>query len=109
MIQLLREYGKSEANETDTAMSWMNEPVPLDRMPGLASPDDLNRLAAATGADADKLFLNLMITHHQGGTHMAEYAVGHASTSEVVKLAASMVSGQQEEITEMQSLLAAAS
>ena len=108
MIQLLREYGEPEANQTDTAMSWMNESVPVDRMPGLASADDLDRLTAATGSDAGRLFLTLMIAHHQGGMHMAEYAVEHASTSEVVKLAASMVSGQRGEITEMQNLLAAA-
>jgi uncharacterized protein (DUF305 family) len=108
MIQLLRDYGKPEANETDTAMSWMNAAVPQDRMPGLASAADLDRLAAATGSEADTLFLTLMIAHHQGGIHMAEYAAAHAATSEVVDLAASMVSGQREENIEMQGLLGAA-
>jgi uncharacterized protein (DUF305 family) len=38
---------------------------------------------------------------------MAEYAVNHAATDDVRKLAASMVSGQQSEINEMQLRLAA--
>jgi uncharacterized protein (DUF305 family) len=106
MIQLLREYGKPEARDADEdAMGWMNEAVPQDRMPGLASAADLDRLTAATGADADSLFLTLMIAHHEGGIHMSQYAAAHANTSEVVKLAASMVSGEQEEIVEMQGLL----
>jgi uncharacterized protein (DUF305 family) len=106
MIQLLRTYEQPEANETGTAMAWMNEAVPEERMPGLASDADMGKLNAATGADADTLFMTLMIAHHQGGIHMAQYATAHAGTSEVRALAASMVSSEQEEIVEMQGLLA---
>ena len=105
MIQLLRDYGKPEANLTDIAMTWMNAPVPYDRMPGLASTADLDALARATGAAADKLYGQLMITHHEGGIHMAEYAAKHAATNEVVAMAKAMVSNQREEIAEMQRLL----
>lgn len=105
MIQLLRTYEQPEANETGTAMAWMNEAVPEDRMPGLASDADMGKLNAATGADADTLFMTLMIAHHQGGIHMAQYATAHSGTSEVRALAASMVSSEQEEIVEMQGLL----
>jgi uncharacterized protein (DUF305 family) len=107
MIQLLRDYGKPEANLTDTAMSWMNAPVPYDRMPGLASTADLDALVRATGAAADQLYGKLMINHHEGGIHMAEFAAAHAATGEVVDMAKAMVSSQQEEITEMQRLLTA--
>ena len=47
MIQLLREFGASEANETDVAMSWMNEPVPPERMPGMATVSDAQALQSA--------------------------------------------------------------
>ena len=105
MIQLLREYGKPEANESGIAMSWMNQAVPEDQMPGLASASDLNKLANATGASADTLFVNLMVVHHQAGIVMAQYAVEHAATSEVRDFAKSMVSSEQEEIVEMQNIL----
>jgi uncharacterized protein (DUF305 family) len=101
MIQLLRDYGKPEVNETDLSMAWMSEPVATDRMPGLATQDDLQALAAATGLDADVTFVQLMTAHHQGGIHMAEYAAEHAATAEVRLMADQMAGGQQEEIDEM--------
>ncbi len=105
MIQLLRDYGESEANESGVGMAWMNHPMPLEQMPGLASAADLDALYEATGADAERIFVNLMIVHHQGGIEMAEHAVAHAGTSEVTKFAKGIVTGQQSEITELQRLL----
>ena len=107
MIQLLRDYGKPEAADISLpAMGWMGAPVPIDRMPGLATDADLQNLRLATGSAADQLFVKLMITHHEGGIHMAEYAAAHANTSEVKAMAASMVTGQQSEIVELQNFLA---
>jgi uncharacterized protein (DUF305 family) len=105
MIQLLRQFGAAESNESDTVMSWMNEPLPTDRMPGLATDADISKLAASTGADADKLFADLMIAHHQGGIHMAQFAADHANVPEVKLLAKSMVTGQTGEISELQGLI----
>jgi len=87
-------------------MGWMGAPVPIDRMPGLATDADLQNLRLATGSAADQLFVKLMITHHEGGIHMAEYAAAHANASEVKAMAASMVTGQQSEIVELQDFLA---
>ena len=107
IIQLLRDFGKPEANETDLAMGWMNDPIALDRMPGLASDADLARLRRSTGSDADTTFVTLMTAHHQGGIHMAEYAQTNAAVSEVRLMAEQMVGGQREEISELSQLLAA--
>lgn len=107
MIQLLRQFGATESNESDVAMTWMNEPTPVDRMPGLASQEDIDKLLASTGAAADQLFVALMTAHHQGGIHMAQYALDHANVIEVRRFAFSMISGQTDEITEMRALIAA--
>lgn len=107
MIQLLRSFGASEVNETDVAMAWMGEPVALDRMPGLATDDDIGALRGAVGAEADEVFVTLMTAHHQGGVHMAEHAADHAATDEVRRMARSMAIVQTEEIEEMATLLAA--
>ena len=107
MIQLLRLYGATETNESDVAMTWMNEPTPNDRMPGLASDSDIDKLLASSGKGADQLFVDLMIAHHQGGIHMAQYALDHANEIEVRRFAYSMVVGQTGEIDEMRALLAA--
>ncbi|MCU0623037.1 MAG: DUF305 domain-containing protein [Gemmatimonadaceae bacterium] len=39
-------------------------------MPGMLTADDLAQMDAARGADFDKLFLRLMIRHHQGALSM---------------------------------------
>lgn len=100
-VQLLRDWGKSEVNETDLSMGWMGEPVATDRMPGMATTTDLQALADATGTEADVIFVKLMTAHHQGGIHMAQYAAAHAATSEVQQMGTQMAAGQQEEIDEM--------
>jgi uncharacterized protein (DUF305 family) len=109
MVQLLREMDEIEANDTGTAMAWMDEPTPIDRMPGIASQDELNQLAAAAAAgdseEASRVFATLMIAHHQGGLHMAEHAVEHGSNDEVVAMARGMITGQQAEIAELQRVL----
>ncbi len=107
MIQLLRQYGATETNESDVAMTWMNEPTPSDRMPGLASDSDIDTLLASSGSAADELFVELMIAHHQGGIHMAEYALEHANVIEVRRFAFAMISGQTGEIEELRALIAA--
>ena len=115
MVQLLRIFGASEVNETDQAMTWMNEthdamtsmhdPVPLERMPGLATDEQLQELRRAKGVEADKLFAQLMIAHHNGGLQMAEYAVEHGKNNEVLGLAAAMVAAQTSEVVELNRIL----
>ena len=106
MIQLLRQFGATESNETDVAMAWMNAPTPPDRMPGLATEADLDKLLASSGSDADKLFVALMTAHHEGGIHMAQWAVDHANVIEVRRFAYAMITGQTGEISEMRALVA---
>lgn len=74
-------------------------------MPGWVSREDLARLTAATGAEADRLFLQLMIPHHQGGVEMAQYAVEHAQRPQVVALARNIVTSQERELTALQDML----
>ena len=107
MIQLLRQFGATETNESDVAMTWMNEPTPIDRMPGLPPRPTSTSCWPARGAAADQLFVALMTAHHQGGIHMAQYALDHANVIEVRRFAYSMISGQTGEINEMQALIAA--
>ncbi|HRE01023.1 MAG TPA: DUF305 domain-containing protein [Ilumatobacteraceae bacterium] len=104
MVQMLRYVGADEANTTGTAMAWMNQAVPLERMPGMASEADLDTLFAAQGADAATQFIDLMITHHEGGIAMAIYARDHAATDEVRTFAQGVIDGQQGEIHELEGL-----
>ncbi len=75
------------------------------RMPGMASTADLARLRAATGRDAEVLFLRLMIVHHRAGVVMAQAIEQRTSRPEVLSLARSIVSAQTSEISQMNDLL----
>lgn len=104
------------AAASDAPMAWMTggehghgasatESAGYAAMPGWVSREDLARLTAATGAEADRLFLQLMIPHHQGGVEMAEYAVEHAQRPQVVALAQNIVTSQERELTALQDML----
>ncbi len=105
MIQLLREMGAPEAAETDEAMAWMGMPTIHDQMPGMATQDQLDQLGASRGAEADRLFVELMSAHHQGGIHMAQFAATEADRADVRTMAAAMADSQADEIRELQGQL----
>jgi uncharacterized protein (DUF305 family) len=50
----------------------------------------------------DLRFLNAMIPHHQGATEMARQAAEKSDRPEIKALAQNIISGQQQEISEMQ-------
>ena len=104
MVQLLRVFDRPEAGSGNQVMGWMGTPVELDDMPGYASETELQTLRRSTGADADKVFAELMIAHHEGGLHMAEYVRDNGRNDEVRALAASMIKGQSGEIAELREL-----
>ncbi|MFS0718929.1 DUF305 domain-containing protein [Arthrobacter sp. 1P04PC] len=70
----------------------------------------IGRLTAApaqvsdSGAEADRLFTDMMIRHHQAGVEMARAAVRLAETSKVRDFAARIMEAQTAEITALQEL-----
>jgi uncharacterized protein (DUF305 family) len=79
----------------------------LSRMPGMADDDELRRLREAQGVDAEVLFLQLMIRHHEGGVVMARAVAGLSRRPEVTGMAGSIDNGQRAEIDGMKEMLAA--
>ena len=75
-------------------------------MPGMATQADVNRLRTLPTAEADVLFLQLMIKHHQGGVAMARAAVKLTDEPVAVNLAQTIVKAQEAEITLMENMLA---
>ena len=78
-------------------------------MPGMATPAQLDELRAATGVEAERIFLRLMIAHHTGGVAMARAAVEDARTPEVRTLAGAIAASQAAEIQLLQQMLDARS
>ena len=105
MVQMLRMFGEAETNESDIAMAWMGMPTPLDEMMGMASSDEMNTLYKARGVEADRTFATLMIAHHKGGLHMAEYAKANAQNKIVSAFANSVIQSQKSEIFELEKAL----
>lgn len=75
-------------------------------MPGMATDDQIEALRASNSVDADRLFIQLMIAHHQGGIHMAQAILERTDNLAVETLAQSILRSQQIEIDEMTLLLA---
>src|SRR5215204_6657038 len=74
---------------TEPAMSWMGHPTE-GRMPGMAAPEELDRLQRASPEEADVLFLQLMIPHHEAALPMAEAVLEETDREEVQQLAAAV-------------------
>lgn len=77
-------------------------------MPGMLTPEEMARLAGSSGAAFDRLFLELMIRHHQGALAMvAELfaSPGGAQESEIYSVASEVDADQRMEIDRMQAVL----
>ncbi|MFD3414925.1 DUF305 domain-containing protein [Streptomyces cyaneofuscatus] len=76
-------------------------------MPGMATKDELKRLGALRGEEAEVFFLQLMTDHHKGGVSMAGACASRCAVPVEKRLARGMVEGQQSELGLMRDMLAA--
>lgn len=77
-------------------------------MPGMLTPDEMERLAAAKGAGFDRLFLEGMIKHHGGAITMVHElfdTAGAAQDSEIFAFASDVDADQRMEIDRMGAML----
>ena len=74
-------------------------------MPGMMSPEQMNQMSQAGGAQFDRMFLEMMIEHHKGAIEMAQTELNEGENSEAKQLAQKIITDQQAEITQMQALL----
>ena len=79
-------------------------PSGMPTMPGMMSSADMAKLKAATGTEFDKLFLQMMIVHHQGAIMMAQAELAHGANPDAKALAGRIVKTQQAEIVAMQQM-----
>jgi uncharacterized protein (DUF305 family) len=109
---------ESQEAEIELIEQWLtdrDEAVPDDDadhddhegMPGMATADQLDDLAAAEGEAFDRLFLELMIAHHQGAVTMVNdlYADGGGVEPAADGLARGIEADQNIEIRRMHELL----
>jgi uncharacterized protein (DUF305 family) len=89
---------------TEPSMTWMGHPVE-GLMPGMATDEEIAQLATLPVAEAEILFLQLMIRHHQGGVEMAQAYLDRGDQEEVALMADRIVLLQAAEIDTMNYLL----
>ena len=112
--------GDEQEPEIGAMAAWLEgrgQPVPPEAtnpnladhgshaMPGMATQADIARLAAATGVEADRLFLTLMIRHHQGAIAMVDDHLKNATDERVEETAADISVTQTKQIGQMQEML----
>ena len=92
------------ATGAEPAMSWMGHPTE-GRMPGMASPEEIERLKSAPPEEAEVMFFRLMIPHHQAAVPMSEAVMQETDRPEVENLAGAIVASQKGEIEVMRDML----
>jgi uncharacterized protein (DUF305 family) len=81
---------------------------PMALMPGMLTPEQMEALGKATGAEFDRLFLSGMIQHHNGALTMVKDlfdTAGAGQDAELFNFATDVDTGQRAEIRIMQGML----
>jgi uncharacterized protein (DUF305 family) len=74
-------------------------------MQGMVDPATMAKLQSLDGAEFDTLWLQSMISHHQGAIEMAKAEIANGDNVDAKSLADNIVATQQAEIGQMKQLL----
>jgi uncharacterized protein (DUF305 family) len=119
MRRLAERIDLSQADEIKMMQTWLTargQMAPeqhahhheMPMMPGMLTEEQMARLAAARGAEFDRLFLEGMIAHHQGALTMVEELMkkpGAAQESEMFGFISDVEADQSAEIARMRAML----
>ncbi|WIX98040.1 DUF305 domain-containing protein [Amycolatopsis mongoliensis] len=113
VIDLASRIERAQGPEIRQMQSWLTAwgadmpgmPGMNGSMPGMMSGTDLTKLEGAEGTEFDKMWLDMMIRHHQGAVDMAKAELSTGSNVDAKALAQKIIDAQEAEITEMQELL----
>ncbi|CAM5710296.1 hypothetical protein MAUB1S_02685 [Mycolicibacterium aubagnense] len=99
-----------EMQQMTTLLADFGKPAPSatmsHSMPGLMTPQQMTELTGLSGAAFDKMWLQMMVEHHQGAITMAGDELKSGTNADAKKMAESIVTTQQAEITTMNGMLA---
>lgn len=74
-------------------------------MEGMVDEATMAKLRSLSGEEFDTLWLESMISHHEGAVQMAQAEVANGENVDAKRMAQSMIDSQQAEITQMQQML----
>ena len=114
----LTQWGLPQAGR-EPSMTWMtrpgrsgdehpHSPAPdgAPNMPGLVTAAQISELSAASGVEAERIFLTLMTAHHRGAVEMAEALLDRSDNTSARAFAQAVVTSQSSEIQLMTDMLA---
>lgn len=111
-IRFMKQWLAARGEALSMAMPGMPEMDmsghPMALMPGMLSPEQMEALRKATGAEFDRLFLSGMIQHHSGALTMVDdlfHTAGAGQAGDVFDFATDVDNGQRAEIRIMESML----
>jgi uncharacterized protein (DUF305 family) len=111
-IRLMRHWLLARGEPVSTAMPDMPDMdmsgQPVAPMPGMLTPEQMEALRKAKGADFDHLFLSGMIQHHQGALVMVKNlfdTAGAGQDAELFDFATDADNSQRAEIAIMENML----
>lgn len=123
---LMERIEAAQAPEIEQMTGWLeewDEPVPdatgmgmtggmdsddmgdMGDMGGMMSEQDFDDLDAAQGSAFERMWLSMMIAHHEGAVEMSEVQLEEGEYADALALAESIIESQQAEIEEMETLL----
>jgi uncharacterized protein (DUF305 family) len=108
VAQAMTGGGSAGSTHTGHDMGGQGEMAGMSMMPGMLTPEQMDRLRAARGPEFDRLFLEYMIQHHQGAIVMVRdlfTARGGGQESEIFQFASHVDADQTAEINRMQGIL----
>lgn len=77
----------------------------MSSMDGMMSAEQMDALAVATGPEFDRMWLEMMIEHHEGAISQSETVKANGSNAAVLALADQIINDQRSEMDEMRGLL----
>ncbi|OZM79975.1 DUF305 domain-containing protein [Pseudonocardia sp. MH-G8] len=87
-----------------SGMPGMTDPG-MSGMDGMMTPEQMEQLQGATGAAFDRMFLEMMITHHEGAVRDSERELAEGVNPQAKELAAQIIEAQNAEIAQMRQML----
>jgi uncharacterized protein (DUF305 family) len=99
------QMGQGQMGQGQMGQMGQGQMGPSGAMPGMMSSGQMQQMGQASGAAFDRMFLQMMIIHHQGAVTMAKTELKDGQNPDAGQLAKRIVDAQQREITEMQMLL----
>lgn len=125
VLQLAADIEAAQGPEIDTMTGWLKtwgKDVPAEgddmggmdhssmggdssSMPGMMTDDQLAKLEASSGVAFDKMFLTMMVAHHEGAIKMAKAEQSDGKNADAKALAGVIRKDQTAEIATMRDLL----